>query len=477
MIGYAQPGHQSPMMNNSPRTFHAKAILVDGHWLPNARLGLDARGCLTQVQVDVPTREGDIRTSWLIPAMPNAHCHVFQRAMAGQAEFRSSDHDDFWSWRERMYALANGISPDELYDLACWTYADMQAKGYASVCEFHYLHRSGADGGNTTAMAEAVLAAADTVGMGLTLLPVLYRRAGFEADALEPHQRRFGLSVAEYLNLLDELGSRLRPGQRLGLCFHSLRAVSGQDMQQVLQATPADWPVHIHVAEQAAEVEQSQRLLGQRPVEWLLNHFEVSARWNLVHATHMTRAETRALAQSQAVAVLCPSTEANLGDGVFPLADYQAAGGRYAIGSDSNVELNPTRECQWLEYGQRLLHQRRVIAGSEHDIRPARDIHAGDSLWQAATRGGWQSTTGQVPAEGALGQVANWLELNEAHPLLNQARESQRLDRFVFAAPEAVKRVWLAGKCVAVAGEPLEAETYRQQGLTALASLKKRQLI
>jgi len=477
MIGHAQPGHQPPTMNNSPRTFHAAALRVDGHWLPDARITLDEQGRITHLSAEEAAREGDIRTRWLIPAMPNAHCHVFQRAMAGQAEFRLGEHDDFWGWRERMYALAGGISPDELYDLACWTYADMQARGYASVCEFHYLHRSGTDGRNTTAMAEAVLAAAHQVGIGMTFLPVLYRRAGFDTQNLTRQQHRFGLSVQEYLKLMDDLRDRLRPGQRVGVCFHSLRAVNEQDMRQVLANVPGHWPVHIHVAEQVAEVEQCQRFLGQRPVQWLLNHFEVNQRWSLVHATHMNTAETVALAKSGAVAVLCPSTEANLGDGVFPLPEYQAAGGRYGLGSDSNVELNPARECQCLEYGQRLLRQRRVIAGQASDIRPAKSIHAGDSLWHAASRGGWQSSTGQVAAEGAVGQKANWLELDDAHPLLNQAQESHRLDRFVFAAPEAIKRVWLGGECVAVAGEPLEAETYRQQGLAALSSLKRRQLI
>ncbi len=464
-------------MSRSQRFFHAAALQVDGHWLPNARVAVDNQGRVISVHANQPPHVGDIRCGWLIPAMANAHCHVFQRAMAGQAEFRLGEHDDFWSWRERMYALANGITPDELYDLACWAYADMLAHGYVHVCEFHYLHRSGPHNRDTTAMAEAVLAAAQATGIGLTLLPALYRRSGFCDDSLSPAQQRFGLSVREYLAMLDYLQGRLRGNQRLGVCFHSLRAVSLGDMQAVLSTVPEDWPVHVHIAEQVAEVRQCQQALGQRPVEWLLQHLPVDHRWSLIHATHMNTMETRALAASGAVAVLCPSTEANLGDGVFPFPEYQAAGGRYAVGSDSNVTLNPACECQWLEYGQRLQHQRRVVAGETTDIRPAKAIHAGDALWLAAMRGGWQASCGHAPAEGLVGQVAHWLELDDDKLLLKYASEAQRLDAFMFAAPDAIKRVWQAGRCVAEAGRPVAVETWRRHGLSAFSSLKKRQLI
>jgi formimidoylglutamate deiminase len=459
---------------DSLQTFHARGYFSQGHWLPDVRVQVNDGGQVVAIDVNQNPRDGDIRCSWLIPAMVNAHSHVFQRAMAGQAEFRRSQHDDFWSWRERMYALANAITPEELHDLACWTYAEMLANGYGAVCEFHYLQRSGANGTNTTALAEAVMAAADEVGMALTVLPVLYRYSGFGQQPLRAEQQRFGLSVEAYLSVLETLSDQLRSRQRLGVCFHSLRAVSEADMRAVLANTPQDWPVHLHIAEQTAEVQDSQQALGTRPVQWLLDHFGVDERWNLVHATHMDGDETRQLAESGAVAVLCPSTEANLGDGVFPLAAFQRAGGRYSLGSDSNIELNPARECQLLEYSQRLLEQRRVVAGDGNGIRPTRAIHAGDALWHSASRGGWQSMHGRPAAEGILGQAADWLELDERHPLLNQAEESRRLDTFVFAAPEAVKRSWIGGRCVAVAGEVLEAEIRRQQGLRALHSLKKR---
>ncbi len=454
--------------------FYADGCWVDGGWLSDVRIGLDSTGVVVSALTGHPPETGDIRAGWLIPAMPNAHSHVFQRAMAGQAEYRLSGHDDFWSWRTRMYALAEVIDADTLYDLACWTYAEMLAKGYCAVCEFHYLHRGRFDEKDATAMSKAVMAAAAHVGMRLTLLPVLYRRGGFGNEPVNSAQQRFVLPVDEYLHLLESLHAEAGSQQRIGICFHSLRAVSEADMHTVLASAPSDWPVHVHIAEQRAEVEQCLQFRGQRPVSWLLDHFEVSSRWSLVHATHMDESEIRRVARSGAVVALCPSTEANLGDGVFPLPGYQAAGGRFSLGSDSNVELNPARECQLLEYSQRLLHQRRVVAGGTRRECPDRAVHAGDVLWREAVNGGRQSLDGRVCNNGLIGQCADWLELDEAHPLLRQAGETARMDSFIFAAPDAVKRIWRAGRCVAEGGETLQASTYRQQGITALRVLSRR---
>ena len=305
------------------------------------------------------------RDDWTLPGIANLHSHAFQRAMAGLAERQQSDADSFWSWREWMYRFAGTLAPEHVRAIARQLYVEMLEAGYTSVCEFHYLHHD-VDGrayATPTAMADALIDAAAETGIRLTLLPVLYQRGGFDGRALSVRQRRFGHRTDDYLRLVESLQARESATLRVGIAFHSLRAVGIDAMREVLAAFPRpDLPVHLHIAEQPAEVADCLATHGARPVRYLLDELPVDARWCLVHATHVDESEVLGIAASRAVVALCPSTEANLGDGLFPLRAFIVAGGRYGIGSDSHVSVSPVEELRWLEYGQRLVEGKRARA-------------------------------------------------------------------------------------------------------------------
>jgi formimidoylglutamate deiminase len=372
--------------------------------------------------------------------MVNLHSHAFQRAMAGLAERRGPGEDSFWTWRETMYAFAARVGPDELQAIAAQLYVEMLKAGYTHVCEFHYLHHQpdGTRYVDSAAMSEAIIAAAEEAGIGLTLLPVLYMTGGFDGRKLDDRQRRFGHDVDGYLALLSALRERIGVQHRLGVALHSLRAVPLDAMDAVLDSGLINAaPIHIHIAEQTAEVEACLATRGARPVEWLLANAPVDARWCLVHATHMTPSETQALAGSGAVAGLCPTTEANLGDGLFPLGDYLKAGGALGIGSDSHISVSPVEELRWLEYGQRLATHRRTLAAR------APGDSVGETLWSLAVQGG-RRAAGLDP-ETASGE----LQLDLASPVLAGRDERSRLDSFVFAGnTPLVREVRVAGRAV-----------------------------
>lgn len=374
-----------------------------------------------------------------LPGMTNLHSHAFQRAMAGLSERRGQGDDSFWTWRETMYAFASRIGPDDLQAIAAQLYVEMLKAGYTHVCEFHYLHHrpDGTPYANAAAMSEAIVAAAAETGIGLTLLPVLYMTGGFDARPLEPRQRRFGHTLDAYLALLEKLRGQRSARHRVGVAFHSLRAVQPDALHAVLDSGLIDdGPVHIHIAEQTAEVEACLATRGARPVQWLLDNLPVDARWCLVHATHMSADETRRMAQSGAVAGLCPTTEASLGDGLFPLVDYLEADGALGIGSDSHISVSPVEELRWLEYGQRLVTHRRAVA-----TRASGDS-VGETLWPLAVAGGLRAAG--LSREAAAG---NRLRLDTASPLLTARDERSRLDSFLFAGnTPLVRDVCVAGR-------------------------------
>ena len=305
------------------------------------------------------------RVALTLPGIANLHSHAFQRAMAGLTERQESDADSFWSWREWMYRFAATLTPEHVRAIARQLYVEMLEAGYTSVCEFHYLHHDvdGRPYATPTATADAIIEAAAETGIRLTLLPVLYQRGGFDGRPLSPRQQRFGHGTDEFLRLVDALRVRESAKLRVGVAFHSLRAVEIDTMREVLAAFPQPGlPVHVHIAEQPAEVADCLATHGRRPVRYLLDELPIDARWCLVHATHVDESELRGIAASRAVVALCPSTEANLGDGVFPLRAFIAAGGRYGVGSDSHVSVSPVEELRWLEYGQRLIEGKRARA-------------------------------------------------------------------------------------------------------------------
>lgn len=434
-------------------SIHAhRALLPDG-WATDVTIHIDSAGRIARIG---PSEASEI-SGLVVPGMPNVHSHAFQRALAGRAERAGNGPDSFLTWRERMYELCCRITPAEIEAIATLLYVEMLEAGYTSVCEFHYLHHGpgGAPHGDPAATSRALIRAAAAAGIRLTLLPVLYMHSGFGAQPPEPLQAAFVHTVRDYLALLGTLRREESDTLRIGVAFHSLRAVAPEAIEEVLawRATAAPGsPVHIHVAEQLQEVHECETWSGQRPVEWLLERGFVDDRWCLVHATHMTEPEIHSLAATGAVVGLCPTTEANLGDGLFPLVEFLAAGGRIGIGSDSHVSVSPVEELRWLEYGQRLLLGRRNVAAS------ATEPHSGARLVRAALAGGSQAL-GQRTGSIAAGRPADLVELNADHPLLRGGDGDELLDRLVFAGNRPlVANVTVAGRQVVRDGRhPLAA--------------------
>ena len=378
-----------------------------------------------------------VHARFALPGMPNLHSHAFQRAMAGLAERRGPGDDSFWTWRETMYAFASRIDPDGLQAIAAQLYVEMLKAGYTHVCEFHYLHNApdGTPYADPAAMSRAIIEAAREAGIVLTLLPVLYMTGGFDGRPLSDRQKRFGLSVDAYLGLLESLAALESDSVRLGVALHSLRAVPEAAMREVLAAPLLrDRVIHIHVAEQIGEVQDCLGMRGARPVQWLFDHADIDNHWCLVHATHLDDAEMQAIANSGAVAGLCPTTEANLGDGFFPLANHLDAGGTLGIGSDSHISVSPVEELRWLEYGQRLLARRRNIAAR------VLDASVGEVLWGAALQGGRRAA---AIADG--GPRADFIVLDDASPLLAARDERSVIDAFLFAGNTPLVRDVMAG--------------------------------
>ncbi|HEX7113388.1 MAG TPA: formimidoylglutamate deiminase [Mizugakiibacter sp.] len=422
---------------------------ADHAWLPagwsaDARLAI-ADGRFVRVEAGRAHVDGTALGRFVLPGMPNLHSHAFQRAMAGLAERRGRDDDSFWSWRETMYAFAGRVGPDELRAIAAQLYAEMLEAGYTQVCEFHYLHHrpDGSAYAPPEAMALALVEAARETGIGLTLLPALYMTGGFDGRALSERQRRFGHTVDAFLALVGRLRKLEGPMLRVGIALHSLRAVPEAALHEVLAAEVArEGPIHIHIAEQLGEVQDSLAVRNARPVEWLLYHAQVDARWCLVHATHMTEQETRRLAASGAVAGLCPTTEANLGDGLFRLGEYLDAGGRLGIGSDSHISVSPVEELRWLEYGQRLQTRHRNVAARRTGAS------VGETLWTAALDGG-AAASGAALGALVAGARADLLVLDHDAPLLAARDAASAVDSFVFAGNvPLVRHVMCGGRWV-----------------------------
>ncbi len=425
--------------------FAERALLPSG-WARNVRLEVAADGRLASIEADASADGAERLAGPLLPGMPNLHSHAFQRAMAGLAEVAGNPNDSFWTWRELMYRLVGQITPEQLQVIARQLYIEMLKAGYTSVAEFHYVHhdQNGQAYADPAELSRRISAAASASGIGLTLLPVLYSHSGFGGQAPNDGQRRFINSTEQYLRLQQQLAPLLaqQPAQALGLCFHSLRAVTPSQIADVLGAGDAACPVHIHIAEQQKEVDDCLAWSGRRPLQWLYEHVEVDQRWCLVHATHAEADEVAAMARSGAVAGLCLSTEANLGDGIFPAVDYLAQGGRMGIGSDSHVSLSVVEELRWLEYGQRLRDQRRnrLYRGDQPMV--------GRTLYDAALAGGAQAL-GQPIGELAVGKRADWLVLDGQDPYLAVADGDAILNRWLFAGGDRqVRDVMVNGQWV-----------------------------
>lgn len=419
-----------------------QALLPDG-WAENVAVRVDD-GVIASVTSGVPAPDGARRVGALLPAPVNLHSHAFQRAMAGMTEARGPDpRDSFWTWRRLMYRFLDHLTPDDVEAIAAYVQMQMLEAGYAAQVEFHYLHH--APGGGTYAnlaeMSERIAAAAATTGIGLTLAPVLYRYGGCDGRALAGGQLRFGNDPDRYARLLDGAEAALAAlpaDARIAVAPHSLRAVGPEDLGWAATLRP-DAPLHMHLAEQLAEVEEVTAHFGARPVEWLLAHAPVDPRWCLIHCTQMQPSETTALARSGAVAGLCPITESSLGDGIFDGVVWRGAGGRFGIGSDSNIRISLSEELRTLEYSQRLRDRSRAVLADP-------DRSTGRVLYEGAVSGGAQAAG---RASGAIrpGALGDLVALDTQGEALQGLSGDRLLDTWIFAGDDRLVRdVWAAGR-------------------------------
>ena len=443
-----------------------RALVEDG-LRDNVALEVDERGLV--VAVGEATGEERSLQGLVLPGLPNLHSHAFQRAMAGNAEVATGGDASFWGWREQMYRLAALVDEETLAAIAAWAGVEMLEAGYTEVAEFHYLHAGpeGAPPQPPRAMALAAREGARLAGIRQLLLPTLYQQGHFDGRPLAGAQRRFGLDTETFLQLFDELRAGEGPLQSTGIALHSLRAVPPAALAQVAaHARDAGCPVHIHVAEQPREVEDCLAALGARPVQWLLDSGHLTPRWCLVHATHVTDAELAAVAASGAVVGLCPSTEANLGDGRFPLDGLLAAGGRFGIGSDSNASIDPREELRTLEYTLRLWRGQRTLCAGKGQP------HVGDFLYRQALAGGAHACGG---ARGlAPGAPADFIVIDTARAEFAGVHRDALVDAWLFAPrPGLLREAWVGGTQMVRDGRHVAREALARRYRSAIAQLQR----
>ncbi len=420
---------------------HFETALLPEGWARNVRVAVRA-GVIERVEPDAAPETGDASHGLVVPGLPNVHSHAFQRGMAGMTERRGPAEDSFWTWREVMYRFVARFGPDQIEAIAALAYMDMLETGFTRVGEFNYLHHdpNGSAYADPAQMSVSLTGAAASTGIALTLLPVFYAHSNFGGAPPTDGQRRFVSNIDLYARILEGARTALGtlPDGVLGAAPHSLRAVTPDQLRALIDLWPHG-PIHIHVAEQVREVEDCLTWSGARPVAWLLDNAPVDGRWCLIHATHMDSHEVTSMARTGAVAGLCPVTEANLGDGFFRGPDLVREGGRYGVGTDSNVLIGAAEELRQLEYGQRLLRQARNVMAS-----PACPS-TGEALFRAALAGGAAALGCRVGL--TVGASADFVELDLAHPALAGQTDQSCLDRWIFAAGRnAVRHVWRRGE-------------------------------
>jgi len=437
------------------KTYYARQALLASGWARDVRISVDD-GVISAVEQGGAPKGAERLPGPVLPGMANLHSHAFQRAMAGLTDVRAAAHDDFWSWRELMYQFMERLTPEQAQAIAAQVYIEMLQHGYTAVAEFHYVH-------HPAEMLDRHLAAARETGIAITLLPSLYRWSGFGAKPLEPRQRRFASDVRSVLEAVARVPRSA--DVNVGVAPHSLRAVDPQSLQELVAAVDEHTPIHIHAAEQTREVEECTLALHKRPVEWLLENCPVDGRWCLVHATHLQPGEATALAASGAVAGLCPTTEADLGDGIFPLVGYRGASGRWGIGGDSHVSRDPAEELRLLEYVQRLVGRRRNINISS--TSPA----VGTTLWLEAAAGGAQALGREMGAL-APGKRADLVVLDGEHPDLASRTGDAIANALVFSGTSGLVRdVMVAGRWVVRERQHAQQDAAARRYARAVAEL------
>lgn len=440
---------------------HAASALLPQGWAKDVQIRVEG-GRIARVTTGVPGPGHGV----ILPAPVNLHSHTFQRAMAGLTEARTAGQDSFWTWRALMYRFLERLSPDDVQAIAAQAMVEMAEAGFGAVCEFHYLHHP--VGGGTYAepaeMSVRIVAAATDTGLGLTHLPVIYEQGGVDGRALHGGQSRFGSTPDVYGTLLAGAGHALTslPDAVLGVAPHSLRAVSQRTLDRVAGMT--DGPVHIHIAEQVAEVTEVEAAWGARPVAWAVANLPLDGRWCMIHATQMTPAETLALAGTGAVAGLCPVTEANLGDGIFDSPGWLAAGGAFGVGSDSNVRISLAEELRLLEYSQRLNLKARAVMADQRST--------GRFLWDGAAKGGSQAA-GRGSGTIAVGEWADLVALDTGDLRLEGLQGDQILDAFVFAGRDGlITDLWSAGRHIVRGGQHIAREAVASRFRTTMRRLR-----
>ena len=439
----------------------SRALLAAG-WRTDVLLTLDGR-TIAGIEAGVPAPAAAEKISGIaLPGMPNVHSHAFQHAMAGLTERHGPEDDSFWTWREVMYRFLAQMTPDDIEAVAAMAYVEMLETGLTTVGEFHYLHHApdGARYSDPAETAGRIVAAAATSGIGLTLLPCFYAHGGCGGRPAKPAQARFLSDLDSFVGLVEASRRHVASleGARLGIAPHSLRAVDASELRALAKAFGSG-PIHIHAAEQALEVEECLAWSGARPVQWLLDNLGLDERWCLIHCTHMTLDEIGGLVRSGAVAGLCPITESNLGDGIFAAVEFERAGGRFAIGTDSNVRIAVNEELRTLEYSQRLRDQKRNRLG-------APGASTGRAIFDAARTGGAQALAlGPVGVACglAVGQPADIVVLDDAHPSLACRTDDAALDAWIFAAGEVAREVFAGGRRVVTGGRHVRAEEVRRR--------------
>jgi len=433
--------------------YYVENILLSDGWVTNKTLTIED-GLITAITAG---KDDDAKTviGNIIPGMVNCHSHAFQRAFAGFSEQGSEGQDSFWTWRKTMYKFLAQLSHDNTQVIAKQLYVEMLKMGYTRVAEFHYLHHDINDNtysnnpvdGKLATMAQAIFKAAQSSGIGLTMLPVLYQYAGFSQQEPNEGQRRFINSTKQFNQLVSDCFALTKQysNTNIGIAPHSLRAVDKKAIIETVEHVRSldnKAPIHIHIAEQQQEVDDCLQHYSKRPVQWLLDNIELDEHWCLIHATHINEQEQKGIIASKAIAGICPTTEANLGDGIFPTTNFLALGGTFAIGSDSHISVNPIEELRWLEYIQRLTKQQRAILAS-----PA-TASVGQNLWQKAAIGGAQSTNSNTGTL-AIGKQADLLVLDETQTCLFANNNHYLLDSVIFASQKnMIKDVMVNGQWV-----------------------------
>ncbi len=449
--------------------FSERAWLRNG-WNKKVRIQFES-GLISSIETGAIAEEGDTHVDTLLPALANMHSHSFQRAMAGMTEFRTTKKDSFWTWRNLMYQFLEELSPEHLEAISALVFMEMLESGYASVGEFHYVHhqKGGIRYDNPSELTIRIMSAASKTGIGLTHLPVLYTYGGVKKAELEGGQLRFGHSLDEFVHLVEESIIALKgmsPDTMVGIAPHSLRATTPEELRE-LTSKFSNSPIHIHIAEQPKEVMEISEWLGARPVEWILKNNEIKDNWCMIHATHMTPVETNELAKTQAVVGLCPMTEANLGDGPFNGPTYLEAGGKFGLGSDSNIKISLTEELRILEYSQRLRDLKRNIMVDEVGS-------VGKTLYLGAATGGSQALA-RKSGSIEIGKLGDLLAINSRHQQLCTLKEEQLFDGLCFAADDnIVTDVWSAGRHNVKEGRHVMKQKIVENYVNAMTDLTKK---